>query len=323
MKLATLRNHKRDGELIVVNQSLTHYVKPSSIAMTMQNAIDNWHDVYKPLQTIYNKLNANPGQGEILDISSLIAPLPRAYQWVDGSVYTSHVKRVRRSRGAELPENFATDPLIYQGGSDIFLGPQEPIRCLNESYGLDFEAEIVVITDDVPIECNKEEAKNHIILLGLINDISLRYLAATELAKGFGFYQSKPSSAFAPVFVTPDELIPTWDGYRLNLPVISKVNQQWFGSPHAGVGMQFDFPDLITHAAKTRSLGAGTIIGSGTVSNDNPTVGFGCILEKRSYEITEQGKAITPFLKPGDHIHIEVLTSENKTVFGAIQQRII
>jgi fumarylacetoacetate (FAA) hydrolase len=256
-------------------------------------------------------------------MESLCSPLPRAYQWADGSAYVNHVELVRKARGAEMPPDFWIDPLMYQGGSDTFLGPYEDIPLANIEWGLDFEAEVAVITKDIAMGADIKDGEKGICLLMLVNDVSLRNLIPAELSKGFGFFHSKPSTAFSPVAVTPDELLNAWDGRKIHLPLITHLNENLFGCPNAGNDMTFDFPQLIAHAAKTRNLAAGTIIGSGTVSNIDRSLGSSCIAEKRMLEIIEGGKPITPFLKIGDQIRIEMFDANNRSIFGAIQQRVV
>lgn len=324
MKLATLKDHTRDGTLIVVSKDLSRAVKASSIAKTLQQALDNWHICQPELEQLYQALNNNQLSDSFsFDTHHVSSPLPRAYQWADGSAYVNHIELVRKARGAEMPQNFWTDPLMYQGGSDTFLAPSDPIPLIEESWGLDFEAEVAVITTDVNCGVTPEHAKQNICLLMLVNDVSLRNLIPEELAKGFGFFQSKPSSAFSPVAVTPDELGSAWDGSRIHLPLLSSLNGHLFGSPNAGVDMTFDFPTLISHAAKTRALSAGTIIGSGTVSNYDRSKGSSCIAEKRMLEMLEEGQAQTSYLKENDHIKIEMCDQEGRSIFGAIQQSVI
>jgi fumarylacetoacetate (FAA) hydrolase len=291
--------------------------------MTLQDDIENWSACKSKLDEIYRKLNEDQISNFLPFMNQSIAsPLPRAYQWADGSAYVNHVELVRKARGADMPTNFWHDPLIYQGGSDTFLGPYDPIPLLDEAWGLDFESEIAVITTDVPIHASKEIAEKSICLIMLVNDISLRNLIPDELAKGFGFFQSKPSSAFSPIAVTPDELGVAWDGKKVNLPLVTYYNGELFGEPLAGVDMTFDFPTLIAHAAKTRRLSAGSIIGSGTVSNYDRTKGSSCIAEKRMLEIISSGKANTPFMKYGDTVRIEMLNDKGQSIFGAIEQRV-
>ncbi len=324
MKLATLKNQSRDGRLVVVSKDLTIAIPVPDVAATLQEAIDNW-EVCKPkLEAYYQKLNARE-LNHTLDFKqqAIASPLPRAYQWADGSAYVNHVELVRKARGAELPENFWYEPLIYQGGSDTFLGPNDNIPLGNEQWGLDFEAEVAVITTDVPMGVTKQQAQEKICLLMLVNDISLRNLIPAELAKGFGFFQSKPSTTFSPVAVTPDELGEAWDGKRVNLPLSTFYNGKLFGEPNAGVDMTFDFPTLLVHATKSRMLSAGSIIGSGTVSNYDRSKGSSCIAEKRMLEIINQGKANTPFMQPGDSVRIEMLDKQNQSIFGAIDQTVV
>jgi fumarylacetoacetate (FAA) hydrolase len=323
MKLATLKDHTRDGCLIVVNKTLSLAVKVPRIALTLQEALDNWDDCEVRLQKIYTDLNA----GQVADAfpfqpTEVCSPLPRAYQWADGSAYVNHVELVRKARGAEMPADFWTDPLMYQGGSDAFIGPRDAIIVEAEAYGIDFEAEVAVITADVPMACSVEQAASAIRLLMLVNDVSLRNLIPQEIGKGFGFFQSKPASSFSPVAVTPDELEGAWDGKKVHLPLSSYYNHELFGKPNAGLDMTFDFPTLIAHAAKTRFLSAGTIIGSGTVSNTDRSTGSSCIAEKRMLEIIQNGQATTPFMKFGDKIRIEMLSADGQSIFGAIDQQV-
>jgi len=324
MKLATLKSAShRDGALCVVNTTLTHAAIATHIAPTLQYALDHWQTIKPALETLSLTLNTNTfSKAFPFDPTQIAAPLPRAYQWADGSAYVNHVELVRKARHAEMPENFWIDPLIYQGGSDDFLGPTDPIIVKEEAYGIDFEAEIAIITDDVPMGVSIEDAAKHIVLILLVNDVSLRELIPAELAKGFGFYQSKPASAFSPVAVTPEELSSFWDGRRLHLPLQSTLNGQLFGHPLAGVDMTFSFPELIAHAAKTRRLCAGSIIGSGTVSNRDRTRGSSCIMEKRMLEIIEHGAPKTPFMHFGDIIRIEMCVPDGQSIFGAIEQTV-
>jgi fumarylacetoacetate (FAA) hydrolase len=324
MKLASRKSPlSRDGELCVVNKALTQALPVPHIIPTLQQALEHWDDVMPHLEEVYQQLNANHvAEAHPFDPITLTAPLPRAYQWADGSAYVNHVELVRKARGADMPDNFWTDPLLYQGGSDSFLGPCDPIIVACEEFGIDFEAEIAVITDDVPMGIQPDEAPQHIRLLMLVNDVSLRHLIPDELAKGFGFYQSKPSSSFSPVAVTPDELSHHWDGYRIHLPLISHLNGHLFGQPNAGVDMTFSFPQLIAHAARTRRLSAGTIIGSGTVSNIDRSQGSSCIAEQRMLEILAEGQPSTPFMHFGDTIRIEVLDEHGQSIFGAINQQV-
>lgn len=322
MKLASLKS-SRDGKLCVVNKNLTHAVLVPEIASTMQYALDNWASVAPALQKVYQAINSQSAPHAFLfDSHQCAAPLPRAYQWADGSAYVNHVELVRKARKAEMPPEFWTDPLMYQGGSDSFLGPNDPILVVDEAYGIDFESEIAIITNDVPMAVSAQDAGQHIVLLMLVNDVSLRNLIPQELGKGFGFFHSKPASSFSPVAVTPDELEGAWDGQRVHLPLLSYLNGTLFGQPNAGIDMTFSFPQLIAHAAKTRQLCAGTIIGSGTVSNKDRSVGSSCIAEKRMLEIIEQGSAATPFMQFGDSIRIEML-HQQQNIFGSIQQQVV
>lgn len=324
MKLATLKTSHKDGQLIVVSQNLKIAAKVPDIAHTLQQALDNWHKCEKPLQVVYQELNEGKVKESFeFDPTKVSSPLPRAYQWADGSAYVNHVQLVRKSRGVEMPQSFWTDPLMYQGGSDSFIGPCDPILLADEAWGIDFEAEVAVITNDVPMGVTPEEATNHIVLFMLVNDVSLRNLAKAELDKGFGFFNCKPSSSFSPVAVTPDELGKAWDGQKVHLSLMSHFNGKLFGEPNAGQDMTFGFPQLIAHAAKTRPLGAGTIIGSGTVSNEDRTKGSSCIVEKRMLETIAQGKPITEFMKFGDTIRIQMLDHSQQSIFGEIDQTVM
>ncbi len=308
--------------------------RAGNIAGTLQEALDNWQKVNKPLEEIYQALNSGCLPLEMpFEQFRCESPLPRAYQWADGSAYVNHVELVRKARGAEMPQSFWTDPLMYQGGSDSFIGPKDDIPLGSEEWGIDFEAEVAVVTDDVPMGASPTECEKSIRLVMLVNDVSLRALIPNELAKGFGFYQSKPSSAFSPVAVTPDELANEWDGKKLHLELNSYYNNAHFGCPNAGVDMTFDFPSLISHAAKTRPLSAGCIIGSGTVSNKQGTdfgtsiseggVGYSCIAEVRMIETIRDGKPSTSFMRFGDRIRIEMFDARGKSVFGAIDQKVV
>lgn len=324
MKLASLKSsHSRDGELCLVNRKLTQAVKVTSIASTLQYALDNWDKVFAELQEIYDQLNNEQLENSfVFNPKDCWSPLPRAYQWADGSAYVNHVELVRKARNADMPEDFWTNPLMYQGGSDSFLGPRDPIKVSKFEYGIDFEAEVAIITNFVPMGIQKQDASAHIKLLMLVNDVSLRNLIPGELSKGFGFFQSKPASSFSPVAVTPDELEPYWDGQRLHLPLRSTLNGNLFGEPDAGIDMTFSFTDLIQHAAKTRELSAGSIIGSGTVSNLDRSKGSSCLAEKRMLEIIHDGRAKTPFMNFGDSIRIEMLDPNGNSLFGAIEQKV-
>ncbi len=327
MKLASLKQGGRDGSLIVVSQDLTRAIACPQIALTLQQALDDWSSTAPQLQAIYHSLceAEAPQESFPFDPHQAASPLPRAYQFLDGSAYVNHVELVRRSRGVEMPQSFWTDPLMYQGLSDSFLAPHDPMPFINDDtdWGADFEGEIAVITDDVPMGVKLEDAEQHIALVLLCNDISLRLLAAQELQKGFGFVQCKPASSFSPVAVSVAELGQHWRDGRLQLPLRCTLNEELFGEPHAGTDMVFNFPQLIVHAAKTRRLLAGTIIGSGTVSNRDRQVGSSCIVERRTLETLESGKASTPFLRTGDRVHMEVLDDSGHSIFGAIEQEAV
>ena len=333
MKLASLHSG-RDGRLILVSRDLTRATDASDIAPSLQAALDNWTAVRPLLETRYHQLNAgHTAESFELVPQQLASPLPRAYHWADGSAYVNHVELVRKARGAELPDSFWQDPLMYQGGSDTFLGPHTDIPLVDDNWGLDFEAEVVVITDDVPMGVTPEQAESHIQLLMLVNDVSLRGLIPAELAKGFGFYQSKPSSAFSPVAVTPDELGAAWSDAKVRLPIRVDYNNQPFGRANAGVDMTFDFGRLIAHAARSRTLGAGAIIGSGTVSNKQNTewgssisdggVGYSCIAERRMIETINDGRPNTAFMGLGDRVRIWMEDAEGHSIFGDIDQRVV
>lgn len=324
MKLATLKNNTRDGQLVVVSRDLAKAVVVADIAQTMQQAIDNWEELSVKLNEVYQALNNGSVDGEIaFEQTHCESPLPRAYQWADGSAYVNHVELVRKARNAEMPETFWTDPLMYQGGSDAFIGPYDDIPVASEEYGIDFESEVAVITDDVPMGATAEQAQSHIKLLMLVNDVSLRNLIPGELAKGFGFFGSKPSSAFSPVAVTPDELADAWDGKKLHLPLTTHLNGDLFGQPNCGVDMTFDFPTIVAHAAKTRPLSAGCIVGSGTISNYDRSAGSSCLAEKRMLEIIADGKPSTSFMSFGDTVRIEMFNNNDESIFGAISQKVV
>ncbi|KJY83340.1 2-keto-4-pentenoate hydratase [Vibrio galatheae] len=334
MKLATLKNDSRDGLLVVVNKALSKCVAVPEVAQTMQEALDNWRHVEPQLNEVYLALNNGELTSEMPFEPTLCeSPLPRAYQWADGSAYVNHVELVRKARGAEMPPSFWTDPLMYQGGSDTFIGPCDDIPVASEEWGIDFEGEVAVVTGDVPMGVSAEDAAQSIRLVMLVNDVSLRGLIPNELAKGFGFFQSKPSSVFSPVAVTPDELGEDWDGGKVSLPLLSFYNDQPFGCPNAGVDMTFEFPQLIAHAAKTRPLSAGAIIGSGTVSNKQGTdygtaiaeggVGYSCIAEVRMIETIRDGSPSTSFMKFGDRIKLEMKDAQGNSIFGAIDQQVV
>jgi fumarylacetoacetate (FAA) hydrolase len=323
MKLASLPGG-RDGVLVVVDKTLSRCVRVPEIAGNLQNALENWDRTAPALARVAHALEAGErSDAEPFDADACAAPLPRAYQFADGSAYVTHVELVRKARGAEMPESFWTDPLMYQGLSDHFLGPREPILTADEAWGIDFEAEVAVIVDDVPMGISAARAGGHIKLVTLLNDVSLRGLIPVELGKGFGFFHSKPASALAPVAVTPDELGDAWDGGKVCLPLVSHLNGRLIGRPNAGVDMTFDFPRLIAHAAKTRRLGAGTIVGSGTVSNTDRTAGSSCLAEVRMLETLEKGSPQTPFLRFGDRVLIEMLDAKGASIFGAIEQEVV
>lgn len=324
MKLASLKTGGRDGSLIVVSRNLEFFVSAADISATLQIALDDWHQTAPRLNARYAELNEGSCDGiQELDVAALAAPLPRAFEFLDGSAYLPHVERVRRARGAEVPESFYVDPLMYQATSAGFLGPRDTVPVVSEEYGIDFESEIIVITDDVPMAVSAEDAESHIQLIGLINDVSLRNLIPAELAKGFGFLQSKPRSALSPVLVTPDELGEHWQDCKLSLPLHSTLNGAFFGEPEAGEDMQFDFAQLVAHAAKTRPLTAGTIVGSGTIANEDTAKGASCLAEIRMLEIIADGKPSTEFMKFGDTIRIEMFDSDGDSIFGAIEQKIV
>ena len=327
MKLASLKAG-RDGRLVVVSEDLSRCLAATEVAPTLQAALDNWSGLRPALDTLAARVEA--GEGDAFKQEDCASPLPRAYQWADGSAYVNHVELVRKARGAEMPETFWTDPLMYQGGSDSFIGPRDNIPMADEAWGIDFEAEIVVVTDDVPMGVSADDALDHIQLIMLVNDVSLRNLIPGELAKGFGFFQSKPSSAFSPVAVTPDTLGDAWRDGKLHLPLLSTLNSQAFGKPDAGVDMTFHFGQLVAHAAKSRPLCAGCIIGSGTISNklkDGPGkpiadggVGYSCIAEIRTIETINDGKPSTSFMRFGDRIRIEMNDANDASIFGTIDQ---
>jgi len=328
MKLGSLKEGGRDGTLVVVSRDLARAVRVPGIAPTLQRALEDWSNSAPRLNGVAEALDLGPAEtinGEpvfAVDFTAFASPLPRAYEFVDGSAYLPHVARVRKARGAEVPESFYTDPLMYQGVSAGFLGPRDPVLVADEAFGIDLEAEVVIVTDDVPQGATAAQAAAHIQLVGLINDVSLRNLIPGELAKGFGFLQSKPRSALSPVLVTPDELGEAWQGSKLHLPLLTHVNGRWFGAPEAGVDMQFDFAQLVAHAARTRPLSAGTIVGSGTVANEDTSLGASCFAELRTVETLRDGKPSTPFMAWGDTVRIEMLDRSGVSVFGAIEQRI-
>ncbi|MGS4344268.1 fumarylacetoacetate hydrolase family protein [Myroides odoratus] len=321
MKLASINNGTRDGQLVVVSKDLTKAVVVGEIATTMQAALDQWATKEALLKEVYDNLNAGK-LSNTLDFTTakVMAPIPRAYHWADGSAYVTHVELVRKARNAELPESFWTDPLMYMGASDAFIGATDDIEIESEAWGIDFESEVAVITDDVPPGVTADEALKHIKLITILNDVSLRNLIPAELGKQFGFYQSKPWTAFAPVVVTPDELEGVWKDGKVHLPLHSTLNGVLVGSPNAGVDMTFNFGQLVAHAAKTRSLMAGTVIGSGTVANQGSPTGSSCLAEVRCLETIKDGKPATPFMQFGDRIEIEMMDKEGKSIFGRINQ---
>ncbi|HEX3439957.1 MAG TPA: fumarylacetoacetate hydrolase family protein [Pseudolabrys sp.] len=333
MKLASLKD-RRDGRLVVVSKDLSRCASAAAVAPTLQAALDEWAAAVPGLTEIADALEIGRIAHMAFDPAQCAAPLPRACQWLDGSAYVNHVALVRQARGVEMPASFWTDPLMYQGGSDVLLGPRDPIPVVDEAWGIDLEAEVVVILGDVPMGATREEAAAAIKLIMLVNDVTLRNLTGPELAKGFGFVQSKPASAFTPVAVTPDELGHAFDGAKVNLPLLSFINGKPFGEPVCGNDMTFDFPTLIAHAAKTRALGAGTILGAGTVSNrdagggpgkpiEEGGLGYSCIAEQRTVETIREGKPRTPFLTFGDKICIEMRNAQGQSIFGAIEQDVV
>ncbi|MEI5677317.1 MULTISPECIES: fumarylacetoacetate hydrolase family protein [unclassified Mesorhizobium] len=332
MKLATLKNGSRDGKLVVVSRDLTRYTDASFLVPTLQAALDDWQRIAPHLAALAESLETGAVPSQRFHEHDAHSPLPRAYQWADGSAYVNHVELVRKARGAALPESFLTDPLMYQGGSDSFIGPRDPILLADEAYGADMEGEVAVIIGDVPAGASVETARDAIRLVMLVNDVSLRGLIPDELAKGFGFFQSKPSSAFSPVAVTPDELGDAWDGGKVTLPLQVDLNGKPFGRANAGVDMTFDFPQLVAHAAKTRPLVAGSVIGSGTVSNklnggpgkpvSEGGAGYSCIAEIRMIETIDGGAPKTPFMRFGDAVRIEMKDADGRSIFGAIEQTV-
>lgn len=324
MKLASLKAGGRDGTLVVVSRDLSRCVAVPRIAKTLQAALDNWESCSEPLLATAAKLEAGRAKAaRKFDPAKAHSPLPRAYHWVDGSAYVNHVELVRKARGAEMPESFWHDPLVYQGGSDDFLGPRDDIDVASEDFGIDMEAETAVVTGDVPMGTPASAAGRYVRLLMLVNDVSLRNLIPAELAKGFGFYQSKPATAFSPVAVTPDELGDAFRDGRIHRPLRTELNGSLFGEPDCGTDMTFNFHQLIAHASRTRRLGAGTIVGSGTVSNYDRSKGSSCIAEKRMLETIEQGNPVTPFMRFGDRVRIEMLDERGCSIFGAIDQKVV
>lgn len=323
MKLATLRDGTRDGTLLVVRRDNQMYVPAGDIARTLQAALDDWDRVAPALAALYERLNRGEVAGQPVDVQALHAPLPRAYEWIDGSAYINHIILVRKARGAEPPATLRTDPLVYQGGSGVLLGPTDDIVLANHEWGLDFESELCVILGDTPQGTRAADAGRHVRLLMLCNDITLRNLIPAELNKGFGFFNSKPASAFSPFAVTPDELGDAWQDGRVHLPLMTTLNGTRVGEPDAGPEMHFSFYELIAHIAKTRSFTAGTILGSGTVSNADRAKGISCLAERRMIETIDTGKPATPFLSGGDAVTIEMLDRAGQSIFGKIEQRVV
>lgn len=323
MKLASLKAGGRAGTLVVVSKDLKSAVKVPEIAHSLQEALESWAMAEPKLRSVYESLNAGKAKDAFkLDMKDLAAAQPRAPQFVDGSAYLPHVERVRKARNAEVPASFFHDPLMYQAVSDAFIPPLDPIRMNDEAWGIDFESEVGVLVDDVPQSVSAADAAKHIRLVLLINDVSLRNLIPEELNKGFGFLQSKPRSALSPIALTPDELGPAWKDGKLHRPLVTHLNGQKFGEPEAGVDMQFSFPQLVAHAAKTRPLAAGSIVGSGTIANQDESKGSSCLAEKRMLEIIKGGKPVTPFMKFGDTVRIEMFDASGATLFGAIEQKV-
>ncbi len=326
MKLATLSERGeggKDGTLIVVSRDAKRFVRASEVASTLQVALDAWEKASPKLLALAESLETSPSSGEALDSKKLRAPLPRAYEWVDGSAFINHIVLVRKARGAEPPEDVKTNPLVYQGGSGVLLGPHDTIALRDESWGLDFESEVCVVLGDTPMGTSRKEALKYVRLILICNDITLRNLVPGELAKGFGFFQSKPATAFAPFALTPDELGAAWSEGRVSLKLRTYLNGELVGDPNAGPEMHFSFADLIEHITKTRAYTAGTILGSGTVSNADPKRGVSCLAEKRAREMIEFGEAKTPFLKVGDEVRIEMLDATERNLFGSIQQKVV
>ena len=323
MKLATLKSNKRDGELLVVSRDNKTAVKATDVAPSLREALEDWAANKPKLEAHYKALNDGTANGSFeVNEADLHSAMPRAFQWADGSAFLHHVKLVRKARGAALPEDLFRVPLMYQGGSDDFLAPTQDIPQVDFKHGTDFEGEIAVITDDVPMGVTPEDALKHIQLFVLVNDVSLRGLIPNELAQGFGFFQSKPSSALSPLALTPDELGDAWKEGRVHLPLLVEYNGEFFGKAN-GKEMHFHFGDLIAHAARTRNLGAGTVIGSGTVSNEDPNMGSSCLAEKRMIEKIETGEFVTPFMKAGDTIEIKMLNADGENMFGTIFQKVV
>ena len=323
MKLGSISNNSRDGCPVLVDRCLRYMVPVNNVIDNWQLGIENWSAVSPKLERIYEKLDKGVAEGAIpYDRSKLSAPFPRAYQWLDGSAYVTHVELLRKARGVELPANFWVDPLMYQGGSDHFLGPCETIKIKDINWGVDFEGELAVVVDDVPLGISENKAEQHIKLIMLVNDISLRNLIPDELNKGFGFVHGKPPSAFGPLAITPDTIGQSWKDGKVHLPLLIKLNGKKVGFANAGVDMTFSFPELVAHAAKTRRLRAGTIIGSGTISNSDQQHGYSCIAEIRMIETINEGAPHTPFLQYGDKITMEMFASDGQSIFGSLEQTV-
>jgi fumarylacetoacetate (FAA) hydrolase len=325
LRLATRRDGSRDGQLVLVSQDLRHCVPVPDIARTLQAALDNWGSAAPRLDALYRSLDAAAWRdAERFDQSACMAPLPRAYQWADASVYRNHARLIYKWRQEPIPPRYEDEPLVYQGGSDVMLGGSDPIDAVDAAHGIDLEAEIAVITTDVPVGVSAEDAVGHIALVVLLNDVSLRGLIPAELARGFGFYQSKPATSFAPVAVTPAALGDAWRDAMLHLPVRIRLNDQWFGHPDAGEETVFHFGHILAHLARTRALAAGSIIGAGTISNADPATGNACITEARVRQMLDgvPEHALHPYLANGDRVRIEVLDANGASVFGAIDQRV-
>tara|TARA_A100001035_G_scaffold189269_1_gene151066 strand:- start:121 stop:1101 length:981 start_codon:yes stop_codon:yes gene_type:complete len=323
MKLGSISDNSRDGCPVLVDRGLRYMIPVNNVINNWQLAIENWSEVSPKLEKIYEKLDKGLAEGaSAYDRSKLAAPFPRAYQWLDGSAYVTHVELLRKARGVELPANFWLDPLMYQGGSDHFLGPCEPIKIKDINWGVDFEGELAVVVDDVPLGISENKAEQHIKLIMLVNDISLRNLIPDELNKGFGFVHGKPPSAFGPLAITPDTIGQSWKDGKVHLPLLIKLNGKKVGFVNAGVDMTFSFPELVAHAAKTRRLRAGTIIGSGTISNSDQQHGYSCIAEIRMIETINEGAPHTPFLQYGDKITMEMLASDGQSIFGSLEQTV-
>ena len=322
MKLATLKGG-RDGRLVVVSDDLARAADAGGVAATMQAAMDDWTNAAPSLEALAAALDAGEAESFPFEPSDCAAILPRAYQWVDGSAYLSHVELVRKARGAEMPKNLYDDPLMYQGASDSMIGPRDDIALADESWGIDMEAEVFVILDDVPMGVTRQAAGSHVKLVGILNDVSLRNLIPAELGKGFGFLQGKPTTAFSPVVATPESLGAAWDGTRMTLDMEVSLNGAPLGRPNAGTDLYFDVPALIAHAAKSRRLAAGTILGTGTISNHDRSVGSACLAEVRVIETIEHGAPRTPFMRFGDRVRIDMRNADGNSVFGAIDQQVV